>query len=100
MGNIRVLFYALACSVAAVSSFACSALSPSGTTDAKACSQLLDAASSKLDYAKSKGYSAKVEWAKAEGLLAEAKAEQQAQHYDTCVAKVKQAGPYVEASLK
>ncbi len=95
-----MLFTALACVLAAIPFFACSALSPSGSTDSKACSQNLDAAYSKLDYAKSKGYSAKVEWAKPEALLAEAKAEQEAQHDDTCVAKVKQAEPYVEASLK
>lgn len=100
MSNIRVLLSALACSLAAAPFFACSAMSPSGATDSKVCSQMLDAASSKLDYAKSKGYSAKVEWAKAEALLTEAKAEQQAQRYDTCLAKVKQAEPYVEASLK
>jgi hypothetical protein len=100
MVNIRVFSSALACSLAAALFSACSALSPSGATDSKACSQILDAANSKLDYAKSKGYSAKLEWAKAEALLAEAKAEQQAQHYDTCVSKVKQAEPYVEASLK
>ncbi len=49
---------------------------------------------------KSKGYSAKVEWAKAQTLLAQARAEQAAEHYDVCIAKVKQAEPYVEASLK
>ncbi|HBZ71300.1 MAG TPA: hypothetical protein DEP35_16855 [Deltaproteobacteria bacterium] len=91
---------ALACSFVVTPFFACSAMSPSGSTDSKACSQNLDAASSKLDYAKSKGYSAKVEWAKAEALLAEAKAEQEAKHYDTCVSKVKEAQPYVDASLK
>ena len=67
---------------------------------AAACSQNLTAAYSKLDYAKSKGYSAKAEWAKGEAVLAEAKGEQEAKHYDTCVAKVKEAEPHIEASLK
>jgi hypothetical protein len=95
-----VLSSAIVCSLAAIALVGCSAFSPSGSTDPKACSDNLTAAYSKLDYAKSKGYSAKVEWAKAEGVLAEAKGEQQAKHYDTCVAKVKEAQPYIDASLK
>lgn len=75
-------------------------MSGSGSGDSKACSQNLDAAYSRLDYSKSKGNSAKVEWAKAEGVLAEAKGEQAAKHYDTCVAKVKEAEPYIQGSLK
>ena len=79
---------------------ACSALSLSGSTDPKACSQNPAAAYSRLDYAKSKGYSARIEWAKAEGVLTEAKADQEAKHYDACVAKVKEAEPYIEGSMK
>ncbi len=100
MSGIRVLCTVIACSLAAMPLFGCSALSPSGSADPKACSQNLDAAYAKLNYAKSKGYSAKMEWAKGEGVLAEAKAEQQAKHYDACVAKVKEAEPYIDASLK
>jgi hypothetical protein len=101
MSCIRVLRTTIACSLAAMLLVVgCSAMSPSGSADPKACSQNLDAAYSRLDYSKSKGNSAKVEWAKAEGVLAEAKAEQAAKHYDTCVAKVKEAEPYIQNSLK
>lgn len=100
MRGIPVLWTVIASSPLVLSLAACSALSPSGSTDATACSQNLTAAYTKLDYAKSKGYSGKVEWAKAEAVLAEAKGEQGAKHYDTCVAKVKEAEPYIEASLK
>jgi hypothetical protein len=71
MDGIRVFCSAIACSLAAVQLIGCSSLSPTGTADSKTCSQNLDAAYAKLDYEKSKGYSGKVEWAKAEGLLGE-----------------------------
>ena len=100
MSSTRVICTAIACSLAAMPLVGCSAMSSSGSANATACSQNLNAAYAKLDYAKSKGYSAKVEWAKAEGVLAEAKAEQEGKHYDTCVAKVKEAQPYIDASMK
>ena len=100
MSHTLVLSSATASSLAAIALVGCSAFSPSGSTDPKACSDNLAAAYSKLDYAKSKGYSAKVEWAKAEGVLAEATAAREGKHYDTCVAKVKEAQPYIDASLK
>ena len=100
MSGLRVLSKAIACSLAAMPLVACSAFSPSGSTDPKACSNNLTAAYGKLDYAKSKGYSAKVEWAKAEGVLAEATAARESKHYDTCVEKIKEAQPYIDASLK
>ena len=69
MSFIRVLRTTIACSLAAILLVVgCSTMSPSGSADPKACSQNLDAAYSRLDYSKSKGNSAKVEWAKAEGV--------------------------------
>jgi len=100
MPHTPALWFAIACSLLALAVPACSALSLSGLNDANACSQNLAAAYSKLDYAKSKGYSGKVEWGKAEAVLAEAQTEQEAKHYDTCVSKVKEAEPHIEASLK
>ena len=94
------LWIAIACSLLALALTACSALSLSGLNASDACYQDLAAAYSKLDYAKSKGYSGKVEWGKAEALLAEAQTEQESKDYDTCVSKVKQAEAHIEASLK
>ncbi|HBZ69135.1 MAG TPA: hypothetical protein DEP35_05060 [Deltaproteobacteria bacterium] len=65
-----------------------------------ACSQDLDAAYGKLDYTKTKGYNAKLNWAKAEGLLAEARVGQGIKEYNTCIAKAKAAAPYIQASLQ
>ena len=100
MSGIRVLFSAIACSFVVMPLAGCWASSTSGSVDSKACLQNLDAAYSKLEYSKARGYSGKLRWAKAEGVLAEAKAEQEVRHYNACVAKVKEAEPYIQGSSK
>jgi len=100
MPHTAALWIAIACSLLALALTACSALSLSGLNASDACFQDLAAAYSKLDDAKSKGYSGKVEWGRAEAVLAEAQTEQESKHYDECISKVKEAEPHIEASLK
>lgn len=65
---------------------------------ARQCEQGLEQANKELDFAKTKGFSGTVEWAKAASLLSAAAVQKQFEKYPNCIEKVKRARYYIRQS--